>query len=770
MRTLLLHLVAAVAMTVLAITARAEGDAKRFRQFSPPPLQKAKATPKTGAPGRLSSRGLAPSTVVEGDEVTQLPNKCPDAGDEEAWTKWRDIAIKYLLLTREPTREEQQKASQTVPYLHEQDVLTRSSQIVVALDRCSATGNPPPPDGPKDPLRTLKRFVRTQHNANYLYPNPQHQFGHGPVKTDDDYLCEARPALELPCLLKRQDFLTAMRHPSTYWKALDLIKQRNDGTLEGECKEATPKLPWDTLIYRSRFLTAPDKEGANETLGRLLVVAPGLGPEPDRWVQFGIWTPQDSCYDQKKDSARWKECHIHNVSIVAVANIGGTTPPPIAPLRPYDAMADWWRCVDGSCDIARSADGAILARDACNVPSPVDVKTVQLRFRLQVNGESDDCQRCHKVMPQSIHPDKVYRINKNKRLSAIDAKDVEPAADVVNDRIRNSMSWYNRSPIYSTGKDDTTADWQNYGRWGFGTGPRSFKLGNRSERWLQECSSRADLELDAASLRKVERSMGCAKCHNGGAKDEAYGVLNYPQGTDKRQRIRYSAKSPLAPNIVRSHLLKGLMPLDYDNPEPPRKLRPKGDVHPEDRLSSNERKALFECLSLEYFDPVGPKGLFVDWLKNEADDGDAQPPTMCAISDNPALCRTSKPETGIGAALSAFTVSAKANPATPASNFSAYCAECHATNGSATAWGPALRGIANAPMASTSFGRYSSVLRELAQPKPGQPQPIWDEGKLLKLLSDPEAFLGKDRHTSAMHGIRDEEIRRSIIRYLSTLK
>lgn len=576
------------------------------------------------------------------------------------------------------------------------------------------------------PASTLKRFVRTQHNANYLLPNPQHQFGHGPGKTDDDYLCEARPALELPCLLKRQDFLTAMRHPSTYWQALDLIKQRNDGTLQGECKEATPTSPWDTLIYRSRFLTAPDKEDAKEeTLGRLLVVVPGLGPEPDRWVQFGIWTPEDSCFWQKKDSARWKACHIHNVSVVAVAKIGGLTPPAAAPLLPYDAIADWWRCVDGSCDIPRSSDGAILARDACNAPDKVDDKTVQLRFRLQVNGESDDCQRCHKVMPQSIHPAKVYRINKYKRLSPIDTKDVEPAADVINDRIRNSSSWYNRSPIFSTGKDDTTADWRSYGRWGFGTGPRSFKLPKRSDRWLQVCSARAGVTLNAASRQKVHDSMGCAMCHNGddaGTNDFTYGVLNYPQGTDKRQRIWYSAKSPLAPNIIRSHILKGLMPLDKDSSDPP-KMRPKGELHPDLKLEPKERKALFECLSLEYFDPVGPKGLFVDWLKNEADDHTASPPSLCEISDKPETCRTSKPGATGGSALYAQVSSAKAPPDTPASDFSAYCAECHATNGSATAWGPPLRGIAGAPLASTSFRRYSPALRERAQLKPDSRNP-----------------------------------------------
>ncbi|WP_341887213.1 hypothetical protein [Variovorax sp. YR752] len=745
-------------MTVLAVTAHAEGDAKRFRQFSPPPEQKAKAAPKTAAPGLFSSPGLAPSAAVEDSEVTQLPNKCPDTGDERAWTEWRDIAIKYLLLTRKPTREERRKASQTLPYLHEQDVLTRSSQIVVALERCSATGKPPPPDGPRDPLRTLKRFVRTQHNANYLLPNPQHQFGHGPVKTDDDYLCEARPAIELPCLLRRQDFLTAMRHPSTYWEALDLIKQRNDGTLEGECKEATPKPPWDTLIYRSRFLTAPDREEAKETLGRLLVVVPGLGPEPDRWVQFGIWTPQDSCYGQKKDSARWKECHIHNVSIVAVAKIGGPKPPAVAPLRTYDAIADWWRCVDGSCHIARSADGAILARDACNTPGPVDDKTVQLRFRLQVNGESDDCQRCHKMMPLSIHPEKVYRIDKNKRLRAIDARAVEKAADVVNDRIRDWESWYGRAPVFSIGKDDTTADWRNYGSLGLGTGPRSFRLPPRSDRWLQVCSARAGVKLDAASRQKVSNSMGCAKCHNGrdgGTNEPAYGVLNYPQGTDKRQRIRYSAESPLAPNIVRSHILRGVMPLDLVDGSDPPKMTPKGG------LNRDERKALFECLSLEYFDPVGPRGLFVDWLKNEGEDP-ANPPTT--------LVEITKPDPGGAASLYALAASATAAAATPASDFSAYCAECHATNGNATAWGPALRGVAGASMASTSFRRYSPALRELAQPKPGQPRPVWDEANLLELLKDPDAFLGKDRHTSAMHGVGDEDARRRIVQYLSTLK
>lgn len=748
MRKLLIRTVTVAVMTVIAVTAHAEGDAKRFRKFSPPPEQKAKAPPKGAAAAIFPFDGSSPDAPADID-LRQVPNECPDYRDDKAWIEWRDKAIRYLLRTRDPTTEERTKGQQTVPYLHEQDVLMRSSRIVVALERCSAIGRPPP-DGPMDPLRTLKRFVRTQHNANYLLPNPQHQFGHGPIQTDDDYLCEARPALELPCLLKSQDFLNNLRHPSTYWKALDLIRKRNAGELQGECKEATPGQPWDTLLYRSRFLTAPDHDDATETQGRFLVVVPGEGPQPDRWIQFGIWTPQDSCF-WKKDG-----CHIHNASVVAVAKVGGPNPPAVTPLLPYDAIADWWRCVDGSCKIARAEDGAILARAACSDPVPAEGdKTVKLHFRLQVNGDTDDCQRCHKVMPQGIHPEKVYRFDSNKRMRAIDKSAVEKAADVVNNRIRDWKSWYGRTPVFSTGKDDTSPAWENYGKWGFGTGPRTWGRGPRTDKWLKECSARAGVKLDAAGRERVSQSMGCARCHNGGdgkKEEPSYGVLNYPQGTDKRRRIAYSDRSPLAPNIVRSHILTGVMPLD--------RVKDSDQLIPKDGLKSDdERLALFECLSLEYFDPVGPRGLFVDWLKNEGEDNDHPPTTIVEITQ-PA------PSAAQVVALSP----ALEAPATPASDFTGYCAECHAVNGTATAWGPALRGIAGAQIASTSFRDYSRGLRELSRPLAGQPPPVWDENRLLELLRDPNAFLGKGRHTTAMHAVQDENARRRIVQYLSTLK
>lgn len=595
----------------------------------------------------------------------------------------------------------------------------RASFIAVALQRCADVGRP----APQVWLGNLIRFVRTQHTANFALPNPQHQFGHGPVMTDEDYLCRAQKAVELPCLLKSQDFLHALRNPKTYSKALALIEQGNAGTLTGECKEPTPDRPWDTLIYRSRFLTTPDQ--AN-TLGRFLVVVPGQGEQPDRWIQFGIWTPEDACYTNGK-----KDCPpVQNVSVVAVKKSDGLNPPSTPPLVPYDAITDWWRCFEGNCKISRSEDGATLARNACNEPRD-DNKTVQLRYRLQVKGETDDCQRCHKMMPISIHPKRVYTFDKGA-LKALPSDDTEKQADRVNDRIRKRKSSYGRPPAYSTGPDDTTSAWENYGEWGLGSGSDML----RSDEWIKACS--APFKLGSDSRDKVRDAMNCSDCH-GARLGAPHGVLNYPQGTDKRQRIQFSRESPLGPNIVRAHILNGVMP-------------------PKAGLKQREREALFACLSLEYFNPAGPSGVFVDWLRQQE-----QPSTMQVVSGQAA------PDAG-GQHVFAFTAG-PARPSSPVADFKSYCSKCHAPDGTPTADAPGLRGIVGRQIASTSFPDYSDGLLEIGHQ---QPPPVWDEPGLMDFLKDPDGFLsarlGRPEQSEMTRKVSDEGVRRSIVNYLNTIK
>jgi cytochrome c2 len=723
MRTLLARAAVLAVLWSLVASALAEGESKAIREYRPAP-GKSVASP---SPGALWLRGRVPFSLSAGPTPPDLPTECFETSDTQSWKQWRDRAIAGLLAPHVPNDEERRVVKQDVPFLVRLEVADRASALVATLDRCIAEGKAPP----EGALGNLVRFVRTQHNATL----DDHQFGHGPVVTDNEYLSKtyALPALELPCLFRSQEFLGAMSSPKTYWKADELIRKRNEGKFIASCPEPTPPTRlWDVLIFRSRFLTTPD----GDTLGRFLVVVPGENEQPDRWIQFGIWTPQDPCYKQTKDCKP-----IQNVSVIAVAKVGGTIPPQVPPLRSYDATVDWYRCA------ATSPPGG------CDMPA--EGVPLTLRPRYESKKETDDCQRCHKMNPLSIHPEFAYRVDRRTGLLK-KLRDAEQAAAKVNRYIGQRKTHYSRAPIFSTDPaKDGFAHWQNYGEKGFGAEPDH----PRSDEWLKACS--APYRLNAAARKRVLDSMTCHDCHSGRlAPPGRLGVLNYPQGTDRRRLIQFEPKlDRFAPNIIRSHILKGVMPVEWVDGKfgkPGYYTRVNGLKSP------REREALFECLSLEYFNPEGPSGLFVDWLKGEKD-----PSTFAAITGRPPQEAT--PEQHAFWSGRAQLAPAPLKTPTPAADFASYCARCHRADGTATAKGPALRGVVGRAIASAGYADYSDALREL-----GRKYPTWDEARLLEFLKDPDAYLsaelGGTQESAMNRRVVDVDVRQRIFNFLSTLK
>jgi len=601
-----------------------------------------------------------------------LPTECPttDAG----WVAWRDAEIRKLLALK-PRRTK---------YLDLEDVMRSSQDIAGRLDQCKAAGR----SAPEAIMANLALFVTTQRNANYL-DDLNHQFGH--TVDDLEYLRLAKPALELPCLLQSPLFLQKVSHPTSYVEALDLIKQQNAGLRVADCD--SDKTTWETLIYRSRFLPTPDDA---EVFGRLLVRVPGpdSGQGHDRWIQFGIWLPEDR-KTRRKDYGK----PINNVSIVAVAK--GDDP---RPGGRFDALADWWRVPKaGSTELA-------------------------LKFRRKLQPyETDNCMRCHKTVPVGIHPAKVYRFDQRNVLKADGGS---PERDQVVAALNLSIfTNHARGPVYETSAAETFARPGNYGP-AFGPDRGAPE---RTPASLRACT--APHGLNPRSVQRVIDNMGCAACHNG--KPGNFGILNYPLATEKRT---HSPDKGAQPNLIRAHILSGVMPIDDDGAPV--------------KLQTRERAALYDCLSQEYFNPATRTGLFVDWLMNK--------PAVRATAGTAGVASATKSATGSAALLWSAGVAT-----TPPTGY-AQCAKCHKDTTGPRA--PSLGGVFMRPFAGDpNYGKYSADLKQA-----GAGNLVWDEANLMAFLEDPDAFLtarlGRPAESNMTKAYADEAYRRTIVQYLMTLK
>ncbi|WP_192183012.1 MULTISPECIES: hypothetical protein [Mesorhizobium] len=258
--------------------------------------------------------------------------------DEAAWIDWRNASIPRLLAPKTNTAG--------VPFLDLQTMVQTADEQMIFLGQCSPTGTP-------QPLANFVAFVKNLGVMNYA----DHQFGF--MIDDLTYVNAVRDKVELPPLLKSEDFLNALRNPSTYAVAKRLIDDHNS-TLPADQQ-------WRVLLYKSRFLATPDQAS---TFGRFFIYVPD--GQHEKWIQFGIITPGETVRD------------INNVSIVSVG-------PPDPQGRRPSAIIDHWRTYN--------QDGSI-----------------SLGTRYETVGATENCAMCHKTSPLGIHPAEEYLLNDKGQL------------------------------------------------------------------------------------------------------------------------------------------------------------------------------------------------------------------------------------------------------------------------------------------------------------------------------------------------------------------
>ena len=247
---------------------------------------------------------------------------------------------------------------------------------------------------------------------------------------------------------------------------------------------------------------------------------------------------------------------LQNVSVVAVAR--GARPQDEGR---FDAIVDWYRC-----------------RGDCQRADPRE--DVSLKLRYVATGETGNCQECHKSMPLSIWPRRVFRDASWQEMAPAEAASAVAAVN----------AWLpQRPPAYPTGADDALASSCAYGP-PLGALPQHYAIaGRRTADSVRTCS--APWKLSETSLKRVAAAMGCGGCHD--ARDKAErGALNYPQATEKRNSTTLAFDDDrdlglldVAPNMIQTLVTEGHMP-------------PEIDLQPE------ERQALYRCLSSEYFEPA----------------------------------------------------------------------------------------------------------------------------------------------------------------------
>jgi cytochrome c len=472
-----------------------------------------------------------------------LPIECLKSPAQ--WRTWRSKAVRSVLATR-PVLE-----NQAGPFLDPDQVAAQSVAVHNFIQDCQ------PPSGVASSLANLQQFTETQVNGLDV----DHQLNHGPA--DLDYIHRVKNVASMPCLLRSPEFLERISDPGGYSAALELITRQNKGDIVGGCPPDGAQ--WETLIYRSAFLGTPDDA---DTYGRFLVIVPG--DTHDRWIQFGIWTPDDA-YPYNDDRTFKK---INNVSVVAAAKnrVEGD--------GRYTALVDWWR-VYGTSGIG-------------------------LTTRREATGHSGNCQGCHKTAVVGIHTEQFYKFE-NKTLVA--APELRATVENLNLRLQNRNTAY-VLPTQSIGEEEDAV--ASTGRYGPPLGPEDERVDTKPA-FMKACTAPYQLGTGRErelSIQRIATAMNCAECHS--EKSKGVGSLNFPLTT-----IRTQAKAleeGKRPNLIYWLIQRKIMP-------------PKGKGAPPEGLNDQEAEALYKCLTTEYFDERG-KGLFANWLNGAAE----KPPAPSAFA------------------------------------------------------------------------------------------------------------------------------------------
>lgn len=360
----------------------------------------------------------------------------PASWTVDQWVAWRDAQIGTLL---EPTLPH---GGEMV--LSRQEVIGRALGPYAVIAGCLE----------KDPrffdLKTERgrrmshfaEFVIAQHWMSITGSDGKPAYALGYPIPDRRYVEECAESFRFPELLMSQRFLSAMTSRKTLNRAVAMIEAQNAGL--------PPDRRWVILPFLSQFIKSVDRT----TYGRLLVFVPGQpapdGRSLDRWVNFGIATP---------DTATGTEPR--SVSIVSVVHGSGAN-------EGKATLMDFLRETD-------PATGQIEL-----TPTPL------LR-----DNPSNNCYDCHKTALIPIKPEQEYTLNPDG--------DLKPAAtNETSDALNAKMRAY--GPLRLACQLPTSY------------GPSIGPLGReRSEDFIRAASGAV---LSTESVQRIRASMNCASCHD----------------------------------------------------------------------------------------------------------------------------------------------------------------------------------------------------------------------------------------------------------------
>lgn len=397
--------------------------------------------------GAISARGIAGS---EPD---------PRGWTLRQWTEWRDEKIAWIF---EPTLEDKGEK-----LLSRSEVFRRSAEAYRNVERILKTE---PSFFEADPerkreLSRFARFLKAQHWMALKDGRGRNTHLLGFEIADADYWNFAAPFVQLPELLRSQEFLSLMSRPRGYGDAARMIESQNE-SLSDDRK-------WIVLPFLAQFILSVDRT----TYGRMLVLVPNE-PTPDggvmdKWVQFAIATP-----DQKPVP------EVMSVSVVAIHR------PATSPLEA------------GAAEQREPGEGSRAHfMDYMRIRDPRKgfislVPTMQLP-----EHPSKNCYDCHKAAAVPIHPELEFEFDKEGALVP-KKRGGGQIPNLINGRIRG----YGRANL---GVLDTNA-----------YGPSLAPVGReRTDQFIKD--SAKGIVLSDASVGRVRSAMKCAGCH------ESFAPINY---------------------------------------------------------------------------------------------------------------------------------------------------------------------------------------------------------------------------------------------------
>ncbi len=355
----------------------------------------------------------------------------PKSWSLEQWSTWRDQQIRAILeptgpngsLVRDTVAQRCVEASQTI-----RRALSDDPGYFARNDRLSRE------------MDHFERFVLFQG----LTALRDHRYG--TMVSDKDYWAMASADARIPALLKSQEFLDSLSTPTTYRKALELVKDHN--------RDLAPARKWRVVLFRSQFIRSVDRV----TYGRMLVVVPNEptsdGGAIDRWVQFGISTP-----DMDLTS------HPRSISVVSVRRWVDRSRPPTCSLVDYLRNTDR---TTGAVSIIPTA----LAED----------------------DPSTACFSCHKTGVIPIHPKVEYGFGSDGGLVPLPVGSPSPA-EQVNRLVRE----YGKTDLLAVDPD--------------AAGP---SIGHSATTITDDLVRQANpgSMLSRESIARINASLNCGRCHD----------------------------------------------------------------------------------------------------------------------------------------------------------------------------------------------------------------------------------------------------------------